>query len=286
MLPEYCLRQHRCVRVTKIALHAVPIMFEITSLLLLGIVAGILAGLLGVGGGVVIVPVLVWLFQAHPEIPTTHLMHIALATSLATIVFTAMSSIRAHHQRQAILWPIVWRLTPGILVGTALGATVASLLASDTLKILFALFLLLIAIQLGFGAQPAPHRQLPPWFGTTFVGLIIGKISVLMGVGGGSLTVPFLVWCNIPMRHAVGTSAACGLPIAIAGTLSYIVAGWNDSPTWSTGYVYWPAVLAIVPTSLLFAPVGAKLAHTISVNFLKRFFAGFLAVVSVKMLLG
>ncbi|OQW93854.1 MAG: hypothetical protein BWK79_08940 [Beggiatoa sp. IS2] len=260
-------------------------MFEIASLLLLGLVAGTLAGLLGVGGGVIIVPVLVWLFHDHPEIPTAHLMHMALATSLATIVFTAISSIRAHQQRQAILWSVVWQLTPGIIVGTVLGASVASFLSSDTLKTVFALFLLLIAGQLGFGAHPASHRQLPQWLGTTFTGLIIGKISALLGVGGGSLTVPFLVWCNVPMRHAVGTSAACGLPIAIAGTLGYIVMGWHNSPAWSTGYVYWPAVAAIVPTSLLFAPVGAKLAHSIPVTVLKRFFAVFLAIVSVKMLL-
>jgi uncharacterized membrane protein YfcA len=150
---------------------------------------------------------------------------------------------------------------------------------------IFAVFLLLIAAQLGFGVQSTAHRQLPKWYATTFIGFVIGKISAIVGIGGGSLTVPFLTWCNIPMRHAVATSAACGLPIAIVGTLGYIAIGWKDSVAWSTGYVYWPAVLAIVPTSLLFAPLGAKLAHSIPVNLLKRFFAIFLAIVGMNMLL-
>ena len=259
-------------------------MMTIISLLVLGMFAGILAGLLGVGGGIIIVPVLIWIFHGFPDIPTENIMHIALATSLATIVMTSLSSIRAHQKHAAIRWLVVWHLTPGIIVGALVGTAVASFLSSDTLKIVFALFLLLISIQLGFGAQPSPQRQLPQRFGMNMIGLIIGKMSALVGIGGGSLTVPFLVWCNTPMRNAVATSSACGFPIAVASTLGYIVAGWHMNLAWSSGYVYWPAVLAIVPTSLLFAPIGAQLAHSISVILLKKFFAVFLAVVSINML--
>ncbi len=261
---------------------------EILSLLLLGIFAGLLAGLLGVGGGLIIVPVLAWLFQAHPDIPANSLMQIAIGTSLATIVLTSTSSILAHHRHGAVLWPIVKQLTPGIIIGTALGAWVADTLPSDTLKVIFSIFVLLIAAQLGFGVQPSPHRTLPNWLGMSLTGLVIGKISALIGIGGGSMTVPFLVWCNISIRNAIATSAACGFPIAVFGTLSFIVTGWdvNGLPKWSSGYIYWPAFLAIVPTTLLFAPLGAKLAHTVPVNVLKKFFALFLAVIGVKMLIG
>lgn len=260
-------------------------LFDIVYLLLSGAVAGLLAGLLGVGGGIIVVPLLAWLFSSNPNIPNAHLMQIALGTSLATIVFTSISSIWAHQLRKAIHWTIVGKLTPSLILGTAVGAILVGYLSSHTLKMIFAIFLLLIAAQLVFGAQPSPQRQLPKWNVIALVGLVIGALSSIVGIGGGSLTVPFLIACNIPIRHAVATSAACGLPIALAGTLGYIAIGWQDSFTGSTGYVYWPAVLAIVPTCLLFAPLGAKLAHTVPVGLLKRFFAVFLAVVGIKMLL-
>jgi uncharacterized membrane protein YfcA len=260
---------------------------EFFSLLLLGIVAGSLAGLLGVGGGVVIVPVLAWLFRNHPEIPSTHLMQMAVGTSLATIVVTSVSSIIAHHRRGAVIWNIVWQLTPGIVIGTFVGAVIADALPSDTLRVIFALFLLLVAVQMGFGAQPAPHRQLPHRLPVGLIGIIIGKISALVGIGGGSMTVPFLVWCNVSVRQAVATSAACGFPIAVFGTLGFVVTGWdlNSLGLTSVGYIYLPALVAIIPTSLLFAPLGAKLAHSIPIVVLKRFFAVFLAVVGIHMLL-
>ncbi|MFA6058586.1 MAG: sulfite exporter TauE/SafE family protein [Taibaiella sp.] len=260
-------------------------MFELICLLLLGMVAGTLAGLLGVGGGVIIVPVLAWVFLAYPDIPSIHLMHVVLGTSLATIVFTSLSSIWAHHQRGAIYWPIVRQLTPGLVLGAICGVVVASYLSSNTLKIVFSIFLLLIAAQLGFGAQPTPQRKLPKGYAAAFISFLIGKISALVGIAGGSLIVPFLIWCNVPIRNAVATSAACGLSIALVGALGYIVIGWQENIAWSTGYVYWPAVLAIVPTSLLFAPVGAKLAHSIPTNVLKRFFAVLLSIIGLGMML-
>lgn len=260
---------------------------EIISLLIVGVIAGLLAGLLGVGGGVVIVPALVWVLGPHTDIPTTHLMHIAVGTSLATIVFTSVSSIIAHHRRGAVQWNIVWQLAPGIIVGAMLGAAIADVMPNTVLKTFFALFLLVISIQLGFGIQFGSQRQLPNWLGMNLVASIIGTISGIVGVGGGSLTVPFLAACQISIRHAVATSAACGFPIAVSGTLGFILLGWQEVglPKWSTGYVYWPAFLAIVPTSLLFAPLGAKLTHILPVNVLKKFFALFLVAMSIKMLM-
>nr|VFK13399.1 MAG: Uncharacterized membrane protein YfcA [Candidatus Kentron sp. LFY] len=260
---------------------------DIASLLLLGVVAGILAGLLGIGGGVVIVPVLFWILGARAEMPTAHLMHIALGTSLATIVVTSLSSIRAHHRRGAVQWPIVGKLAPGLVIGVLLGAVVADALSSDGLRLFFAVFILLISVRLGFDIEVHPRRQLPGGAGIGIAGLFIGKISALVGIGGGTLTVPFLLWCNVPIRHAVATSAAGGFPIAVAGTAGFMATGWHvaDLPAWSSGYVYWPAFAAIAPVSLLFAPLGAKLAHTLPVDVLKRLFAVYLVLVGVGMLL-
>ncbi|ALG67115.1 sulfite exporter TauE/SafE family protein [Beggiatoa leptomitoformis] len=259
---------------------------EIISLLALGVIAGILAGLLGVGGGVVIVPGLMWIFHYYPELPSSHLMHIAVGTSLATIVITSLSSIYAHHKRGAVIWAIVIKLTPGIIVGALIGAFIADTLSSDTLKKIFAVFLLFVSIQLGFGARPAPSHKLPSWLGSSLVGSVIGVVSSLVGIGGGSLTVPFLVWCNISIRNAVASSAACGFPIAVAGAIGFMITGWNTEglPTGSIGYVYLPIFITIAITSMLFAPLGAKLAHSVPMRALQIFFALFLAVMSVKLL--
>ncbi|MBK7540892.1 MAG: sulfite exporter TauE/SafE family protein [Candidatus Competibacteraceae bacterium] len=255
--------------------------------LLLGAFAGVMAGLLGVGGGLIIVPALAWIFQ-HQQIAETALMHLAIGTSLATIIVTSISSVRAHHQRGAVLWATVWRLTPGIIIGAWLGAAVADALSSFALQKVFAVFVLLMSVQMAFGAKPAPHRDLPETTGMLAAGGVIGVVSAIVGIGGGSLTVPFLSWCNVPIRQAVATSAACGLPIALAGALGFVVTGLNapDLPAWSLGYVYGPALLGVAVTSMLFAPLGAKLAHTLPTEMLKKIFAVFLAVVGVKMLLG
>ncbi|HCK81514.1 MAG TPA: sulfite exporter TauE/SafE family protein [Candidatus Competibacter sp.] len=255
--------------------------------LLLGAFAGVMAGLLGVGGGLIIVPALAWIFQ-HQQIAETALMHLAIGTSLATIIATSISSVRAHHQRGAVLWPTVWRLTPGIVTGAWLGAAVADALSSFALQKVFAVFVLLMAAQMGFGAKPAPHRDLPKTAGMLATGGVIGAVSAIVGIGGGSLTVPFLSWCNVPIRQAVATSAACGLPIALAGALGFVVTGLNAPglPAWSLGYVYGPALLGVALTSMLFAPLGARLAHTLPTEMLKKIFAAFLAVIGVKMLLG
>ncbi|HMQ12022.1 MAG TPA: sulfite exporter TauE/SafE family protein [Candidatus Competibacter phosphatis] len=254
--------------------------------LTLGLFAGVMAGLLGVGGGLIIVPTLAWIFH-HQQVDDTIVMHLAIGTSLATIVVTSISSVRAHHRRGAVLWPIFWRLTPGIVVGAWLGAAIADALPSAVLSKVFAVFVLTVAAQMGFGAKPAPHRELPGTAGMLTAGGVIGAVSAIVGIGGGSLTVPFLTWCNIAIRQAVATSSACGLPIALAGALGFVVTGLNATgrPDWSLGYVYGPALVGITLTSMLSAPLGAKLAHTLPTEMLKKVFAVFLTLVGVKMLL-
>ncbi|MEQ6340344.1 MAG: sulfite exporter TauE/SafE family protein [Gammaproteobacteria bacterium] len=252
-----------------------------------GAVAGVLAGLLGVGGGLIIVPALVFIF-ATQGVPDAIVMHMALGTSLATIVMTSISSVRAHHKRGAVLWQVVWRLTPGIVVGTLMGAMLADMLSGGVLKRIFGIFALLVALQMGLAAKPAPHRRLPGRSGMGLAGWIIGGVSAIVGIGGGSLTVPFLTWCKINIHNAVATSSACGLPIALAGSLGFVITGWNETalPAFSSGYIYWPAMASIATASVLFAPLGARLAHALPADTLKKFFAIFLALLGARMLVG
>lgn len=253
---------------------------------LLGAFAGTVAGLLGVGGGLIIVPVLAAIFAAA-GIADTVLMHLAIGTSLATIVFTSIASAYAHYRRGGVVVPAFWRLVPGIVVGAWLGAAIADYMPSRALQAVFGVFELGVAAQMAIGFRPAPHRQLPGPVGTGIAGAVIGTVSAIVGIGGGTMTVPFLTWCNIAIRQAVGTSAACGLPIAIAGMIGYMVAGWDETnlPAWTSGYVYWPAFGGIVAASLVFAPLGARLAHRLPAAMLKRVFAMFLAGLGVYMLL-
>lgn len=251
----------------------------------MGALAGTLAGLLGIGGGIIIVPVLVLVFEGRGVGPEV-IMHVAIGTSLATIVVTSMSSIRAHHRRRAVDWAVFRRITPGILLGGFLGALIADALPGDTLRVLFAIFMLLVAAQFAFTGAPAPHRRLPGRVGLAASGTAIGTVASMMGVGGGSMSVPYLSWCNVPLRQAVATSAAIGFPIALSGALTYLVIGWDapGRPVWSYGYVNLPAFFGIVVASILFAPVGARLAHTLPERILKRTFAAFLAVLGVRLL--
>ena len=255
--------------------------------LLLGAFAGLVAGLLGVGGGLIIVPVLVFICTGQ-GVAEHLIVHLAVGTSLATIVFTSISSVRAHHQHGAVLWPVFWQLTPGIVIGAWLGALFADVLASDQLRRFFGVFELLVAIQMTFNVKPRPHRQLPGRAGMVGAGSVIGAISAIVGIGGGTMTVPFLVWCNVAMRKAVATSSACGLPIAVAGATGFIVTGWNavELPAYSSGYVYWPAFAGIVIASILSAPLGARLAHRLPAAQLKRIFAVLLYILGLRMLLG
>lgn len=257
----------------------------LTFYCLLGAFAGIVAGLLGVGGGLIIVPVLVAIWHTS-GFESPYIMQLAIGTSLATIVLTSISSICAHQKRNSIRWDVFWRITPGILMGTWLGAFFASLLPGDVLKNIFGVFELLVAMQMAFAIRPAPHRMLPGLTGMSTIGVVIGSVSAVIGIGGGTMTVPFLTWCNVTIHRAVGTSAACGLPIALGGAFGYLLLGWNvpGLPDWSAGFVYGPALAGIVVTSMLFAPLGAKCAHWLSTTILKRVFAGFLALLGIWML--
>jgi uncharacterized protein len=250
-----------------------------------GAIAGILAGLLGIGGGLVIVPMLVYVFAIN-HIPQELTMHLALATSMSSIMFTSVSSFMAHHRRGAVRWEVVRRIVAGILTGTFLGSCFASAMSTNFLKGFFVIFLYFIAVQLLLNKKPQGGRELPGKGGMFGVGNGIGVISSLVGIGGGSLSVPFMLWCNIPVHQAIGTSAAIGLPIAIAGTVGYIFNGWHvaNLPQYSLGYVYLPALVGIAAVSVLTAPLGVKLAHSLPVDRLKRIFAVLLLIVATRML--
>lgn len=252
----------------------------------LGALVGLMAGLLGVGGGAVTVAVLTPLFLAQ-GFPREQVVHMALGTSMAAIVLTSLSSARAHHAHGAVRWDVVRTITPGILAGTFAGTFVASRVESGPLAIFFAVFTAYVSGQMLLDIKPRPTRTLPGPVGVTGVGLGIGGISALVAIGGGSLTVPFLTWCNVPVRNAIATSAAVGFPIAVAGTLGYIVNGWGAQgmPPWTAGYIYIPALVLVAGVSVTMAPLGARLAHRLPVPLLKRIFAGVLLLLCTQMLL-
>ena len=260
-------------------------LFIWSAYLVLGVIAGLVGGLFGLGGGILIVPSLLFLF-IWQGLPADILMHLAVATSLFTIVFTSISSSYAHHKHQAVLWPQVLLLTPGIIIGAVFGAFIADHISSDILRRLFGVFELLVACQIGFSVKPTAQRSLPARNGMLIAGGGIGSLSTILGIGGGTLTVPFLIWCHVDIRKAVATSSACGFPIALAGTLAMMFTGLDSTslPENSIGYVYWPAAILILITSVLFAPIGAKLAHSMPVDSLKRIFAVVLACVGLRML--
>lgn len=255
--------------------------------LAVGAMAGFLAGLLGVGGGLIIVPSLIFLFNSQ-HFPQTHLLHLALGTSLASIMFISVSSLRAHHAHGAVNWNIVRRIAPGIVVGTLLGSGLAAQLSSSFLALFFAVFVSFAATQILLDIKPKPSRQLPGRAGTFLVGIIIGIIFSLVGGGGAILSVPFMLYCNIKTHDAIGTSAAIGFPIAISGAAGYILTGLaqENLPPLSLGFIYLPALLGLMVTSVFTAPFGAKLTHRMPVERLKKIFAVFLYIIAAKMLAG
>ena len=262
-------------------------MSELILYILLGCGTGILAGMLGVGGGQIIVPGLIYVFYRQ-GVSGDVLMHVAIGTSLSTIVFTSLSAIYAHHRRGAVLWKAFIQFAPGILLGSLLGAACADYLRSRTLMIIFGVVLILLAVQMLLDFSPKPSRTLPSNGAMAATGTAVGWLSALVGIGGGSMVVPFLVWCNQSIRAAIATGAACGLPVALAGTVGFAVAGWgkNEPMAWSTGYIYWPACLGIVTASILAAPLGAKLAHSLPTKTIKRFFSIFLVIAGGRILMG
>ncbi len=252
-----------------------------------GAVAGLIGGLFGLGGGVVMVPVMLFVFTAQ-GLPEAATMHMAVASSLAIIVLTSLSSVRAHHRLRGVLWPVFVRLAPGIVAGALAGAWFADSLSAAALQNVFALFLAAVAAKMALELTPASGRHLPGTAAMTAAGGVIGAASAVVGIGGGTLTVPFLTRCGIAMRQAVGTSAACGLPIALAGAAGFMLTGWGqpELPPFTTGYVYWPAVGGIAAASVVAAPVGARLAHRMPAPLLRRLFAALLALVALRLFLG
>lgn len=252
----------------------------------LGVVVGFFAGLLGVGGGGIMVPVLTTFF-IYKNVPIESVVHLALGTSMASIIVTSASSLYAHQQHQGILWNVVKAMVPGVLVGTFAASYIASRISSQHLAIFFAVFMAYMSVQMFFNSQPNPMRTLPGKVGLTTAGTGIGAISAVVAIGGGSLTVPFLTWHNIDIKKAIGSSSAVGFPIAVAGTLGYLINGWNSiyEAEYLYGFVYLPAVLLISAMSYFTAPLGAKLAHRLPVPALKKVFSLFLLALGIKMLL-
>ncbi|MGC8602746.1 MAG: sulfite exporter TauE/SafE family protein [Desulfomonilaceae bacterium] len=258
----------------------------LTTYIAVGIIAGILGGLLGVGGGLIIVPMLVYCF-AGQGIPNEHIMKLALGTSMASIMLTSVSSFMAHNRVGAVRWDIFRSIVLGILLGTFLGSCVASKMPTAFLSGFFVVFLYYVAIQMVVDKKPVASRDLPGKLGMFGVGNLIGVVSSFVGIGGGSLSVPFMIWRNVKAHVAIGTSAAIGFPIAVAGTLGYVVSGWHAPklPGFSLGYVYLPAFAGIVCASVVTAPFGAKLAHRLPVKRLKQVFAVLLTVMGTHVLL-
>jgi len=267
---------------------------EILCFMLIGAFTGVAAGLLGIGGGLIIVPFSLIVFEVLGAnnslvIPYESQVHVAIATSLATIIFTASSSVYSQQQKGAIDWSVFWLLAPGILIGAFLGAWLATYIPRTPLLILFASFLLIVSTKMWFGLAPHSRAQLPAWPGMSLVAVIIGSISAIVGIGGGTMTVPFLNRGKIPIQKAVAISSALGLPIALAGSLGFLWSSLSqpvfqqDSSNLFLGYIYLPAFFAIISLSMLTAPIGVELSHKLSKQTLSQAFSILLLILAIKL---
>ncbi|HSX92441.1 MAG TPA: sulfite exporter TauE/SafE family protein [Hydrogenophaga sp.] len=258
----------------------------IAELALLGVGTGFLAGLLGIGGGMLMVPFITLILNGRGVAPDLS-VKMAIATSMATIIFTSISSVRAHHKRGAVRWDIVKRLAPGIVLGAVVASMgVFALLKGSWLALFFALFVGFSATQMLLDKKPKPTRTMPGTAGQLGAGGAIGFLSGLVGAGGGFVSVPFMTWCNVPIHNAVATSAALGFPIALANAAGYVVSGQGvaNLPANSVGYIYVPALVVIACASVLMAPLGVRAAHALPIASLKRVFAGILYLLAAYML--
>ena len=256
------------------------------ELLLLGAAIGFLAGLLGIGGGMLMVPFLTIILGNRGVAPDLA-FKMAIATSMATILFTSISSVRAHHRRGAVRWDLVRGLAPGIILGGLLaGAGLFSVLRGQVLVLFFVGFLTFSATQMLLDRKPKPSRAVPGWTGLTAAGGGIGLLSGLVGAGGAFASSPFMVWCNVPMHQVVATASALGFPIALANTVGYLVGGWHLEPALpgALAYLYLPALAVIATGSMVTAPLGARAAHALNVRQLKRAFAMLLYLLAAYML--
>ncbi len=257
----------------------------ILELATLGICTGFLAGLLGIGGGMIMVPFLTILLS-NKGVGADLAVKMAIATSMATIIFTSVSSVRAHHKRGAVRWDLVKGLAPGIVLGSAIASVgVFAMLKGASLAIFFGLFVGFSATQMFLDKKPAPSRQMPGFGGQLAAGGVIGFLSGLVGAGGGFISVPFMAWCNIAIHNAVATSAALGFPIAVANVAGYVVSGLKveNLPSGAFGYIWVPALVVIAVCSVFTAPLGAKAAHNLPVKKLKRIFASILYLLAAYM---
>lgn len=260
-------------------------MVAVAVYLVLGVFVGIMAGLLGVGGGVVIVPVLS-ISMVYEGVNDSVIHHMALATSMGSIMFTSVSSALSHNRRGTVRWDIVKAMTPGLLLGTLAGTFIVSGIPAKPLKIVFAAFLTYTATQMILDLKPKAAFRLPGPIGLLIAGACIGLFASFVGIGGGLLITPFLLACAVPMLNTIGASAAMGFPIAVAGTIGFIYHGWGNPalPEYSLGFIYLPALVGLVITSMLAAPYGARLSHVLPVRTLKKCFGVILAVVAVRMI--
>lgn len=252
---------------------------------LLGTVTGVLAGLFGIGGGLVIVPVLAILFSAQ-GFPAEVVMIMAVASSLASIILTAISSVMAHHRLGSVVWSKVLSLSPGIVFGAVAGAVLAKQISADYLRLILVVFLVYVGVQMALQIKPKAGVVKQTRRLDAIAGVVIGLVSAIVGIGGGTLTVPYTVYGQLTMRQAVGIASACGLPIAIVGTASYVLLGWHDTrlPELSLGYVYLPAFAGVSLSSIFTAPIGAKLAHRLPAATLKRYFSLLLFLMAAKLM--
>lgn len=258
----------------------------VIMLVTLGMFVGIMAGLLGIGGGGILVPVLTTIF-IYQGVPKDSVVHLALGTSMACIALTAFSSMRAHHAHGAVVWPLVKVMAVGVIIGTFAATFITTQLSSTALAIFFALFMAYVSWQMWRPLKLQPTSAAMTKTELGLVGMGIGAISALVSIGGGSLTVPYLSWRNIDIRHAIGTSAALGLCIALAGSLGYVINGQLQAPlagAYTCGYIYLPALLLVSIPSFFTAPLGAKLTQKLPIAMLKKIFAVMLMLLSLKML--
>ncbi|OSI20359.1 sulfite exporter TauE/SafE family protein [Neisseria dumasiana] len=261
--------------------------FELILIMLaVGGFSGFIAGLLGVGGGMIIVPVVLWVLQMQRMEHIAHAQHLAVGTSFAIMVFTTFSSMMAQNRKGAVDWQVVKRMAPGMIFGVLVGSFIAKHISNSALQVFFVAFTVVIALKTLADAKPKPSRGLPGGAGLTGVGTVFGIASSWVGIGGGSLSVPFLMYCNVPVHKAVGTSAGLAWPIAVAGAVGYLYSGWNVSglPEGSFGFWYLPAVVVLSVATVLCAPLGVKVAHKLPPEKLKLAFGILLLVIAGRML--
>jgi len=251
---------------------------------LVGLCSGFLAGLLGIGGGLVVVPALLLIFP-YQGLATAGTVHAAIATSLATVIMTSLIATYAHHRRHAVEWFVVWRMAPALLIGALAGAVLTLAISGVVLRIFFGVFVLLVAMQMGLRLEVAPKMRQPSLPVLAITGTLIGLISARVGVGGGTLTVPFLRWGNMLMQRAVATSSACGFPIALGGSLGFtLTEALAGQTAMSSVGIYWPAALWIGAASIVAAPLGVRVTHRISTPLLTRAFALVLAIIGLRLI--